>query len=125
MKIFIIGLIGAATMLTACSPSEEATNEETSDVSTYEETSNSTEEEASSEVENVSAYEQPQVETYTEEKINFCSENDDVNACYCQFDVIDPLLTVAIGNDWSTKSMEEKDFPAYVSAVEAAVAQCA
>lgn len=69
-------------------------------------------------------YEAPSPEAYSEEKKNYCADAEDKNSCSCQFDVMDPILTAAIGNDWSIKSMEEKDFPTYVQAVEKAVEQC-
>lgn len=80
----------------------------------------------STEFEAISAptYEAPNPETYSEEKKDYCSDAEDKNSCSCQFDVMDPILTAAIGSNWSTKNMEEKDFPTYVTAVEKAVEQC-
>lgn len=69
-------------------------------------------------------YEAPSPETYSEAKKNYCSDVEDKNSCSCQYDVMDPILTAAIGSNWSTKSMEEKDFPVYVTAVQTAVDQC-
>lgn len=69
-------------------------------------------------------YEAPSTENYSEAKKNYCTDAEDENSCSCQFDVMDPILTAAIGDNWSTKSMEEKDFPTYVQAVEKAVEQC-
>ncbi|AMN69041.1 MULTISPECIES: hypothetical protein [Psychrobacter] len=69
-------------------------------------------------------YEALSPETYSQEKDNYCADAEDKNSCSCQFDVMDPILTASIGSNWSTKSMEEKDFPTYVKAVETAVKQC-
>lgn len=115
MKIFTLALVSVLAMLTACSPSDETASYETTTPETIEESS-----EGNDEI----AYVEPSVEAHSEEKINFCDDAEDKDACNCQFDVMDPILTAAIGNNWSTKSMEEKDFPTYVSAVEASVAQC-
>ncbi|MGB2784802.1 hypothetical protein [Psychrobacter sp.] len=98
-KLFLIITLGIS--IAACS--DEATNYEAGTASTYE---------------------APSPEAYSEEKKNYCADTDDKNSCSCQFDVMDPILTAAIGSDWSTKSMEEKDFPIYVKAVEKAVEQC-
>ena len=101
MKAKLLLIIMLGTSIVACS--DEPTNSEASPVSTYE---------------------APSPETYSEEKENYCSDVEDKNSCSCQFDVMDPILTAAIGSNWSTKSMEEKDFPTYVQAVEKAVEQC-
>ena len=72
-------------------------------------------------------YEAPAPESYSVEKQHYvqsCVETSDEKFCSCQFDVMDPILSSSVGNDWSTKNMEEKDFETYVSAVEAAVSQC-
>ena len=129
MRIFTLALISVLAMLTACSPSDETASYETTTPETIEESSEGNDEvayEDSSikEETNEVAYVEPSVEAHSEEKINFCDDAEDKDACNCQFDVMDPILTAAIGNNWSTKSMEEKDFPTYVSAVEASVAQC-
>nr|WP_181717022.1 hypothetical protein [Psychrobacter sp.] len=129
MKIFTLALVSMFAMLTACSPADEATSYETSTPETIEESGEGNKEAAYEEASigeetNEVAYVEPSAEAYSQEKINFCDDAEDKNACNCQFDVMDPILTAAIGSDWSTKSMEEKDFPTYVSAVEASVAQC-
>lgn len=103
MKIKLILLLVIGASLGACSSSEE--------IPSYE-------------VNSESIYEAPNPETYSEEKQAYCKETDNESFCSCQFDVLDPILTSAIGSNWSTKAMEEEDFPTYVSAVEAAVAQC-
>lgn len=79
---------------------------------------------ASYEASPAATYEAQNPETYSKEKKKYCADADDKNSCSCQFDVMDPILTAAIGSNWSTKSMEEKDFPAYLNAVETAVEQC-
>ena len=101
MKTKLLLIITLGISIAACS--DESTNYESSTAPTYEE---------------------PNTETYSEGKKNYCADADDKNACSCQFDVMDPILTADIGSDWSTKSMEEKDFPTYVQAVEKAVEQC-
>lgn len=101
MKAKLLLIIMLGTSIVACS--DEPTNSEASPAPTYE---------------------APSSETYSEEKKNYCSDVEDKNSCSCQFDVMDPILTAAIGSNWSTKSMEEKDFPTYVKAVETAVEQC-
>lgn len=98
-KLLLIMMLGISTV--ACS--DESTDYEASTAPTYE---------------------APSSETYSEEKNNYCADAEDKNSCSCQFDVMDPILTAAIGSNWSTKSMEEKDFPTYVKAVETAVEQC-
>lgn len=98
-KLLLIIILGIS--IVACS--DESTSYETSPAHTYE---------------------APSPETYSEEKKNYCADAEDKNSCSCQFDVMDPMLTAAIGSNWSTKSMEEKDFPTYVTAVETAVEQC-
>lgn len=103
MKFKTLVLLTLAASLAACSESNEVASYEASPVSTYE---------------------APSPETYSKEKKDYCSEANDKNSCSCQFDVMDPILTAAIGSNWSTKSMEEKDFPTYVAAVETAVEQC-
>jgi hypothetical protein len=122
MKIKLVTLI-FPLFLVACSPSDDTANSsyEASATETREETSTI---EESIEENNEVAYVEPTEEAQSEEKINFCDDAEDRDSCNCQFDVMDPILTTAIGSDWSTKSMEEKDFPIYVSAVEASVAQC-
>lgn len=92
--------------LVACSPSDET--------AVYEDSSTST-------------HEAPAPESYSVEKqqyVQSCVETSDKKFCSCQFDVMDPILSSSVGNDWSTKNMEEKDFETYVSAVESAVSQC-
>ena len=72
-------------------------------------------------------YEAPAPESYSVEKqqyVQSCLETSNEKFCSCQFDVMDPILSSSVGSDWSTKSMEEKDFETYVSAVESAVSQC-
>lgn len=101
MKIKLLPIIMLGISIVACS--DESTNYETASAPTYE---------------------APSSEAYSEEKNNYCADADDKNSCSCQFDVMDPILTAAIGSDWSTKSMEEKDFSTYVQAVEKAVEQC-
>lgn len=106
MKLKLPILLISALFLFACSSADE-----TSD---YEDTSTST-------------YEASASETYSVEKQSYmqsCIDTSDESFCSCQFDVMDPILSSSIGNDWSTKNMEEKDFGTYVSAVETAVSQC-
>lgn len=110
MKLVTLSL---SFFLVACSSSDDTVS------SSYEPSTSEANEEN-----NEIAYVEPIAETQSEEKINFCNDAEDRDACNCQFDVIDPILTAAIGSDWSTKSMEEKDFPTYMSAVEASVSQC-
>lgn len=101
----LISLI-SALFLFACSSADETSDYETSSTLTYE----------------VSAS-----ETYSVEKQSYmqsCIDTSDESFCSCQFDVMDPILSSSIGNDWITKNMEEKDFEKYVSAVETAVSQC-
>lgn len=95
--------IGISTLLMACSPSSNTSNQEADSTLTHE---------------------APSVEAHSKEKKEYCKEEEDKSSCNCQFDVMDPILTEAIGSNWSTKPMEEKDFGTYVSAVEAAVSQC-
>lgn len=67
------------------------------------------------------------VEPYSEDKqqyVQSCLETSDESFCSCQFDVMNPILTNEIGDDWSKKSMDEKDFGKYMSAIESAVNQC-
>lgn len=66
-------------------------------------------------------------ESYSPQKQNYmksCVETSEESFCSCQFDVIDPILSQSIGNDWANKSMQEKDFETYISAVETALREC-
>ncbi len=106
MKLKLPLLLISVFSLVACSPSNET--------AVYEESSTIT-------------HEAPAPESYSVEKqqyVQSCVETSDKNFCSCQFDVMDPILSSSVGNDWSTKNMEEKDFEKYVSAVESAVSQC-
>lgn len=94
-----ITLISISALLISCSPANERTNQEN-----IQQASNS--------------------ESYTKEKREYCAGTEDAESCSCQFDVMNPILTENIGSDWSTKAMEEKDFPTYTNAVEEAVRQC-
>ena len=92
--------------LIACSPSDET--------ATYNESPTYTSK--ASDTESYSAEKQRYVQSFI--------ETSEKSFCSCQFDVMDPILSSSIGNDWSTKNMEEKDFGTYLSAVESAVSQC-
>lgn len=100
MRFRILPLVVLGALLAACSPADE--------------TENNTEH----------TYEATSTQAYSKEKIDYCESEENKESCSCQFDVMDPILTNAIGENWSTKPMEEKDFGAYVSAVESAVSQC-
>ena len=107
MKFFTIGLVSTFVLLVACSPTDET--------STYDSNGSTATQETLA------------PETYSIEKQHYmqsCIGTSDESFCSCQFDVMDPILSSAVGSDWSTKNMEEKDFGTYVSAVESAVSQC-
>ena len=99
-------LLASIFFLVACSPSD--------DTATYSESPTST-----SEVSTVEPY-----STEKQQYVQSCLETSDESFCSCQFDVMNPILSSSIGNDWSTKDMEEDNFGTYVSAVESAVSQC-
>ncbi|WP_367109783.1 hypothetical protein [uncultured Psychrobacter sp.] len=106
MKLKLPILLISASFLFACSSADETSDYETSSTPTYEASAS---------------------ETYSVEKQSYvqsCIDTSDESFCSCQFDVMDPILSSSIGNDWSMKTMEEKDFGTYVSAVETAVSQC-
>lgn len=92
--------------LAACSPSDDTVTYSGSQTST-------------SEVSTVEPY-----STEKQQYVQSCLETSDESFCSCQFDVMNPILSSSIGNDWSTRDMEEDNFGTYVSAVESAVSQC-
>lgn len=106
MKLKLALLLISVFSVVGCSPSDET--------AVYEDSSKY-------------IYEAPAPESYSVEKQSYmqsCVDTSDESFCSCQFNVMDPILSSSIGNDWSTKNMEEKDFGTYVSAVETAVSQC-
>jgi len=66
-------------------------------------------------------------ESYSPKKQRYmksCVGTSQESFCSCQFDVMDPILSQSISDDWPTKGMEEKDFEKYVSAVETSINEC-
>ena len=56
--------------------------------------------------------------------VESCSDHLDRSRCSCQFDVMDPILTKSIGEDWSIAGMKEENYGKYLAAVEATVQKC-
>jgi hypothetical protein len=102
MRIKSVFFILLGMTLVACSPSNEVTN------------SQPVQDNVSSE--NYSAKKQSYIKS--------CVDTSTESFCSCQFDVMDPMLSNSIGQDWNTRNMEEKNFEKYVTAVESAVSQC-
>lgn len=99
-------LLVSIFFLVACSPSDDTVTYSESPIST-------------SEVSTVEPY-----STEKQQYVQSCLETSDESFCSCQFDVMNPILSSSIGNDWINKDMEEDNFGTYVSAVESAVSQC-
>lgn len=102
----VLFLLTSMFFLVACSSSDDTVAHEQSPTTTSE----------------TSAVESHSIEK--QQYVQSCVETSDISFCSCQFDIMDPILSSSIGSNWSTKSMEEKDFETYVSAVELAVSEC-
>ena len=105
MKLKLSLLLISVFSLIACSPSDETV--------IYEDSSKI-------------IHEASAPKSYSVEKqqyVQSCVETSDKKFCSCQFDVMNPILSSSVGDDWSTKNMEEKYFETYVSAIESAVSR--
>ena len=58
------------------------------------------------------------------EYVKTCSETSSEELCSCQFDVIDPILSESINDNWTNQPIKEKDYDTYVAAVQKAVEKC-